>query len=196
MLPYPQRTSAFCMEGGRSRPGPSSSPAQLSLCPPPLPAADGARAPAANLARRCQPQAWQTTSRREEDLLAGRGDPPPLAIELQTLGRPHSRTARRSLPRSLLRSQAPNLLVCFISLSHTFGSRPPATVTGAGTFAYLHMQIITFAYGAPPGRLRVSRLAVCPAPSLSLPVAKGWGGGRAGGVRPPGLASSVPGGFE
>lgn len=29
----------------------------------------------------------------------------------------------------------------------------------------------------------MSRLAVCPAPSL--PVAKGWGGGRAGGVRPP-----------
>ena len=31
----------------------------------------------------------------------------------------------------------------------------------------------------------MSCLAVCPAPSHLVPVAKGWGGGRAGGVRPP-----------
>lgn len=42
----------------------------------------------------------------------------------------------------------------------------------------------------------MSRLAVCPAPSHFVPVAKGWGGGRAGGVRPPGLARLVPGGLE
>ncbi|KAL4701800.1 hypothetical protein H8959_015804 [Pygathrix nigripes] len=46
--------------------------------------ADGARAPAANLARRCQPQSWQTTGRREEELLAGQADPPPPGIELKT----------------------------------------------------------------------------------------------------------------
>lgn len=44
----------------------------------------------------------------------------------------------------------------------------------------------------------MSCLAVCPAPSHLVPVAKGWGGGRAGGVRPPPprLARSVPGGLE
>lgn len=35
VLPYPLHTSAFWKEGGRVRPGPFSSPAQLSLCPPP-----------------------------------------------------------------------------------------------------------------------------------------------------------------
>lgn len=38
------------------------SPAEPLSSPPP--AADGAQAPAANLARRCQPQHWQTTGRR------------------------------------------------------------------------------------------------------------------------------------
>lgn len=42
----------------------------------------------------------------------------------------------------------------------------------------------------------MSRLAVCPAPSHLVPVAKGWGGGRARGVRPPGLARLVPRGLE
>jgi hypothetical protein len=86
VLPYPRYTSAFCIEaGGGGGPRPPS-------CPPPPgppPAADGARAPAANLARRCQPQSWQTTDRREE-LLAGQADPPPSAIKPKTLCLSHS----------------------------------------------------------------------------------------------------------
>lgn len=67
-------------------------------------------------------------------------------------------------------------------------------MTGAGTFAYLHMQIITFAYGTPAGaapREPVSCLPRALSP-LSLPVAEGWGGGRAGGVRPPVSLAQFP----
>lgn len=132
--------------------------------------------------------------RAEEDLLTAGADPPPSAIKLDPrpalLQGPPQAASHWSAPRS------PNSSYPSAPFPTPSRSPPPATLTRAGTFAYLHMQTITFAYGAPQGGLRVSRFAVCRAPSHSVPVAKGWGGGRAGGVRPPGLALLVPRGLE
>lgn len=127
VLPYPQRTSAFLMKGGAPVLGPPLPQPRLSLCPP-LPAADGAWAPAANLARRCQLRPGRQQAEEKRIFLAGQGDLPPLAIKLKTLSRA---SFQRITPGclSLFCPRSLNL-VSFSSLPTPSGSRPPATVTG------------------------------------------------------------------
>ncbi|XP_032029201.1 uncharacterized protein LOC116480875 isoform X1 [Hylobates moloch] len=179
--------AAYGMEGAGSSHRVAVTPAALSgdLSPARGPglnslAADGARAPAANLARRCQPQSWQTTGRREEELLAGQADPPPPGIELKT---PHTRLPHSSdhpsLPLTGSALRSPNSSSPSAPFPTPSRSSPPAALTRAGVFAYLHMQIITFAYGAPQGCLHESRLAVCPPSSLGT-CRKGLGQGPRG----------------
>lgn len=143
MLPYPHHTSAFWKEGGRARPGPSSSPAQLSLCLPPRQQQMVPRLPLPTLLGGANLSPGR--QRAEEDLLTGQTDPPPASIKLKTLRLPQSSDHPRLLPRSP-NSSSPSALVPTPSCSP-----PPATLTRAGIFAYLHMQIITFAYGALQG---------------------------------------------
>lgn len=148
-FPTPTTPRFSLRKGNASVLGPPlfSSPAQSLPSLPP--AADGAQAPAANLARRCQPQAWQTAGKREEDLLTDQADLPspnqsqdPPSVPLQ---QPPQAAPHWSAPR-FPNSASPSAL-----LPTPSGSSPPATLTRAGVLAYLHMQIITFAYGAPQG---------------------------------------------
>lgn len=117
---------------------------------------------------------------------------PPSAIKLKTLRRLHSSDHPRlpltgPLPGPSTPPSAP-----FPTPSR---SLPPATLTKAGLFACLHMQMKTFAYGAPQGGSPREPFSCLPS-ALSLGTCQGWGGGRAGGVKPPGLARWVPGGLE
>lgn len=77
--------------------------------------------------------------RAEEDLLAGQADPPPSAIKLKTLRLSDSSDHPRLPPRS------PNSSSPSAPFPTPSRSPPPATLTRAGSFTYLHMQIITFA---------------------------------------------------
>lgn len=119
MFPYPHHTSAFWKEGGHAGPGPSFSPAQLSLCPPPTLSRQQQMVPGLPLPTLLGGANLRPGRQRagEEDLLAGHADPPPIRHQAQDppqtpLQRPPQAASHWSAPWSLNSS--------FSSLSYTF----------------------------------------------------------------------------
>lgn len=178
VLPYPHHTSAF-WKGGAPVPGllfpspaePLPSPRQQQMVPGlPLPTLLGG----ANLS-----PGRQRADEKRSSWLAKPTLPHPASSSRPPHTRlPHS-SDHPSLPLTGSALRSPNSSSPSAPFPTPSRSSPPAALTRAGVFAYLHMQIITFAYGAPQGCLRESRLAVCPPFSLGT-CRKGLGQGPRG----------------